>query len=62
VAVATTLMTRTSVEMGPALTVLAAVSALGLLLSRALPGRPTAAPTPAPAASGAHPEPRGEAP
>ncbi|MFF3311821.1 MFS transporter [Streptomyces sp. NPDC002952] len=64
VAVATTLMTHTGVEMGPALTVLAAFSALGLPLSRALPGRPavTAAAT-APAAPGAHPPPRvGEAP
>ncbi|MEU1040373.1 MFS transporter [Streptomyces sp. NPDC005907] len=42
VAVATTMITHTGVETGPALAVLACVSALGMLLGRALPGRPDA--------------------
>ncbi|MGW7268028.1 MFS transporter [Streptomyces sp. NPDC054842] len=59
VAVATTLMTHAGVEMGLALTVLAAVSALGLPLARALPGRPAATPATAPpAAPEARPEPQ----
>ncbi|MET7699371.1 MFS transporter [Streptomyces sp. NPDC005485] len=46
VAVATTLMTFTSVTMGPALTVLAGVSAIGAAFTRRLPGRSEVVPAP----------------